>query len=262
MEKLSDTNIRDYLLERAAEPDAEVIDLRLIDGDADLAAELERATDELIEEYLDGRLPDEDREAFRVSFIACESRNDKIEENLMLRRYASENAAEVEPRPSIEPARSGLFERLLRPAFAIPIFAALLLMIGYFALVRDGRSPLEREYAAMNQTGVTNIDGGPLIALAPGAVRGDSGGVSIERMAGPRRFGLALPSGAGPDVVYSLELTAGGKTFRLDGLRASPNGTASDIKVTLPGELLTPGSARIELSSDGRPVASYIFTVK
>jgi hypothetical protein len=90
------------------------------------------------EKYLLGELPKEQHEAFEEHYFDCSACAEEIKATVAFMESSRQVAREAAPQiidekrlvPASSPAKGGWFG-WLRPAFAVPVFAALLLFIGY-----------------------------------------------------------------------------------------------------------------------------------
>src|SRR5690349_12226288 len=106
------TRIREYLLGNLSEEDQQTIEERLMVED-DLYEELEISKVELIEEYRSGELAGKERSWFEQNYLATTEGRE---------RHAFIAALECFQRPSPQPQRLTLFERL-RSSLAAPRWA-------------------------------------------------------------------------------------------------------------------------------------------
>jgi len=98
--------IRQYLLRRLSEDQEQIIEQRLLNED-DLFEELEIAEDELVDEYVDGRLSKSDGEQVKKSFLATPEGIKKQRFAKTLGRYQSD-----QKNGAIEPKKPSLLSRL------------------------------------------------------------------------------------------------------------------------------------------------------
>jgi hypothetical protein len=149
----------------------------------------------------------------------------------------------------------------MRPAFAAPAFAALLLVVGYQNFVT---------FPALR----AEADQPRLLPSAPlhGAMRGGP----AETIAADRKHGVALPidisqqPGMAPASSYSFDLLdAQGKLVWTGVLAAPAAGDGGDQRVTLavPGPILKDGGYTVAVSGVGpqgerTPLERYVFTIR
>jgi hypothetical protein len=90
------------------------------------------------EKYVLGQLPKEQHAAYEEHYFDCPACAEEIKATVAFmesaRQVVGEEAAQAVDEKRLVPAApraSGWFGWLLRPAFAVPVFAALLLLVGY-----------------------------------------------------------------------------------------------------------------------------------
>lgn len=258
---IDDKKLRDYLLGRAAEDDDEAISLSIVSGD-DLAERLERAENDLVEDHLDGLLSGPEDELFRKNFLASPQRRELIREISLLRagvRQAGSADTSAAVKRTSRHERRGLFFMFSRPVIA---FGSLLLMLFagsliWYVFVRDARTPLEAEYAAINRRELgdpAKTAGFSVINLVSANMR-DAASTAAHPAAGLTQsvvFRLALPvsEAEGAEIEASIErsgkraFTVGGRVFR--------NQFGSELRFIAPKSVLPPGAYQIVLRSAGK----------
>jgi hypothetical protein len=220
------------------------------------------------ERYLLNELPPEAREAFEEHVFDChECAMDIRAAAVFVDEAKAQLPALTQPVPS-PPSASPAKPRLkrdrwfdwLRPAFAVPVFATLLLVLGYQNLVTFPALRMEANEPR-------------LLPSAPlrGATRGGSG----LTITADRKRGVALPleisqeSGVAPATSYSFDLldSQGKKVWT--GVIAAPPGDGGDQRITLaiPGAMLQNGSYTVAVSSIGpqgqhTPIERYVFAIR
>jgi hypothetical protein len=134
----SELLIRRFLLSSLSEEEREQIETRLMTDDQ-FFQQINLVEDELIEEYLDGELPDADRSRFENTFLCAPERQHKLRFTKALRAHAANALKEKTPR--IDPSRRHWYEGFLdlfdisRPVLAYSLAAALLMLVGGGALM-------------------------------------------------------------------------------------------------------------------------------
>ncbi len=123
---------KNYFLGQMSADDAEKLELQVIFND-DSEVELLSAEDSLIEDYLDGRLTEEEIRAFDTKFLVTEERRERVEFVKMMRGLA-ENTATLSG--NVEEKKPNFFNQL-KSIFSPRKFAfgfggiALILTIGF-----------------------------------------------------------------------------------------------------------------------------------
>jgi hypothetical protein len=125
------------------------------------------------ERYLLGELNAETREAFEEHFFECQECAMDLRAAAAFVDEAKVQLAEPAAAPSAEPGKTAPRQRdwfaWLRPAISVPVFAALLLVIGYqnFATIPSLRSAAsEPRLAPWATLHVGTRDGGPMPVVA------------------------------------------------------------------------------------------------
>jgi hypothetical protein len=126
--------VRRYLLGDLTGSDQEHCEEKFMTGDTSLA-ELEVAEDELLDEYLAGRLTADEREQFERHFLSTPERQKKLRFAKVFRRYVAAH----QPAPAVTASRipPSLFNLQTWPA-RIAIVATLLVMAGFWLYMRSG----------------------------------------------------------------------------------------------------------------------------
>ena len=116
--------LKQYLLGQASEADREEIERDLLAND-DFFEELLVAEDEVIDEYVNGRLSGLERGAFEEHFLATPDRHEKLKFGRAFNRYLSSQAA---AEPTATPSVSSNWLRT-RPLFSSPLRIAALVIV-------------------------------------------------------------------------------------------------------------------------------------
>ena len=136
LQSVNGGSLRRYLLGELSEQEREQVEQRLMTDD-DLYQQLMVAEDELIDEYISGALPDQDREKFGRTFLRVPELRQDVRFTAALRRHALKTVPQPAPRGSHSPPRFSPFDWLrkffMRPAlgfaFAAAFVAAVLLAV-------------------------------------------------------------------------------------------------------------------------------------
>ena len=278
-------SIRRYLLGTSAPAEQELIELRLL-ADRTFYDEVSAAEDELLDEYLDGRLAGRERENFDDIFLAAPERQQKLRFALALRRSAAESAR---PSPADSAtiaggaesaggaARGGFFVRLGPAARAACAAVVVLAAAGAVLLaVLDSRqthapthaapaaderaADLSRPREAPAPPHVTQArpDGRAdapaktiAVTLTPGLTRGaddETRRVEITPDVGRVRLELLIASGDYPTYQATVRSVEGRAVCDLTGLAAESSGGAQAVFVEVPASSLAPDDYRVKLS--------------
>ena len=87
------------------------------------------------EKYVLRELPEDLQEAYEQHFFDCSICAADIKAAAIFAETTREIFAEEHDHPATDPERGSVWSRWLRPAIAVPVFAALLLLVGYQNLV-------------------------------------------------------------------------------------------------------------------------------
>ena len=262
--------IKGYLLGDLSTEECEKIDLRIIEDD-DFAVEALAAEDLLIESYIDGELSEADAMKFRSNYLINETRARQVKEFVALRAAASAIANRPAERPQKKNDASkwslaALFENL-RPvtAFAVPALIAVVGFAVWFYVSDRGITPLEREYAALNQADMGDLNqfaSFSKIQLTPGAFRGGAqeARVATGTLTEGVLFRLPLTFDPAPWAKFDATLLQEGKTiFRVEEVRPFTDGDGSEVRLLLPREAIKRGQYQISLSQRGQNLSPVVF---
>lgn len=219
-----------------------------------------------VERYLLGELDGDAREGFEEHMFGChECALDARVATVFIDEAKPElgkiapNQTEAKTTGNKERGRSNWF-LWLRPAFAAPVFAALVIVIGYQNLVTF---PALRETAAQPAV----IPEAPL----SGATRGES----RPTVTADRAHGISVPvdipldPAIGTFVSYSFQLyDSHGKRAWSGTIPAPAQKSTGDLQFSfvVPGGMLKDGTYRVSITGNGAqgeatPIESYVFDV-
>ena len=292
--------IRRYLLGTAAPAEREGIERRLL-ADPAFYDEVSAGEDELLDEYLGGRLPPRERAAFESVFLAAPERQQKLRFARALRRRTGGAAlplpADFATTHETSQARAsrppGLFNRLNRTARLGLAFVALLAAAGAVLLaVRSAWRPPAPTTAPAAAERAGNVSrphpspAAPVPAAQPkdrknsraktvvatlrtGLTRGgDEGTKRVEIPAGIEfiRLELLLASAEHASYDASVQTVESGEVASLTHLPAESADGEPAVVAELPASALAPGDYRVKLSGrdesgEVEPVATYFFRV-
>lgn len=262
---ITENTLRKFLLGNCSDAEAEAIGVTMID-DPEYAETVLAAEDDLIEDFLDEILSDDDRELFLSNFMTTPARLEKLEQTSLLRKFAKKESTRTE---TVDTSKDGgaldaIIAFLTGRAFLAGA-AILIVAISVFWFLSGrtgGLSPLELEYAALNSKDLTNapeIAGISNKSLAPDVFRGAES-TSKLRLAGLSErvlLRLALPVKTTDSV--DAEVTLGGKVvFRQKGVKVYSNPNGAEVKLLLPRSILSAGNYQIRITGD----ATYAFAIE
>ena len=220
----------------------------------------------VVERYLLNELAPDAREDFEEHMFGCqECALDTRVVTMFVEEMKAQLGKTAPSRPGVKDAGKSAKARTFwsswwRPIFATPVFAALLLVIGYQNLVTF---PALRNSA--NQPSVVPV--APLSGATRGAAR--------TKINADRAHGVSLPldipldPGIGSFVSYSFALSdSTGKLVWTGSIQAPHQGLAEDMQLSLviPGKILETGGYALSISGvgpDGKrtSIENYVFDV-
>lgn len=257
--------IRQYLLGLLGPEQRPAVEERLLTDDA-FYEELLIVEDELIDQYVAGRVSQAEQENFEAHFLITPERRKKVRFARALKRCVAargerttEGAAESPgedgdvPRP---PSRWLKYLSSLRPRSPALVFslaaALLLVLVGSWVWVRGPglRKEPPRIFAATLSPGLTR-DGGEMKKLR---IPPDSDEVQLR---------LALRGGEYRSYSAVLLSAEGSTVLKAEGLSPAPSDGGRAVVFTAPAKALPPGDYVLKLGSDGAPesIDSYPFRV-
>ena len=247
--------MRDYLLgaldaDRRAQLEEQIL------CDPTVYQEVLFVEEELIDQYLSGRLSKTERQQFETHFLITAKRQKNLRFGRLLKRYVHshpvlvprENVAAAvteavtpAPAPKLFSFPIGVFNKGPAMAFAAAIFAAFLGLTLFWWLAI--RKPAER-VAQQHSSHVIEV------TLIPGSIRSD--GVTIQRVKVPPK---------GTDIKLELQLTNASfhnyksQLFRENAslqtvaeLKMEAKGDQHIVPITIAGDMLSPGDYQVKLS--------------
>ena len=263
--------LKQYLLGTLTEPETEEIDLRVISDDS-FADELSMAESDMIEDYLEGTLSDEQVQLFRASFMTSREREEQLQEISLLKTYAHSQDVKKNASESTEKLS---FTELLRSYFRpITIVAATVAAVLVIGLIWSGyfgssSSVLEKEYAELNKRDLSNVSelsDYSSVNLSSGSFRDAN---SAARQNGDQLtetvlFRLAITSNAADGSTFKAKISRSGTlVFTLENARVYQNPNGQELRILLPKSILQKGQYQIRLeNASGSEVGNYTFVIE
>jgi hypothetical protein len=265
--------IREYLLGRFASADAAILEERLLIDDA-FYQELLIIEDELVDQYLAGRLTDSDQRSFEGHFLIPLERREKLRFARNLKKYVSRagdeyfapapTAAGAESTPAVpSPVSKKTFwpRTWKRPILSYSLAAAATAAV----LVLAFAAPLIVKNLIPPQQGTGTV---LAVELVPGRTRGDEETKQITVTAGTNtvQLQLRIPNDVAHQAYRAiLQTTDGREILRQENIRPDP---ASNDRVIcpIPANLLKPSDYDLKLSGRNQQgeyedVSRYYFRV-
>ena len=189
------------------------------------------------EKYLLGELPKDQHAAYEEHYFECPACAQDLQTTVAFMESARQ-VARSETRQTIDdkrlaPTSGGWLRWLLRPAFVVPVFAALLLFIGY----QDGVTIPNLKQASARTATAEVVKSFSLISVGSRGVGTSSLTLAVE----PKEdFGLDvdMPGNSSSGYVCEIQDASGKVRFTLP---VSPEEAKRSVHVNIPGGSLQPG---------------------
>ncbi|HVQ38903.1 MAG TPA: hypothetical protein VMS31_15300 [Pyrinomonadaceae bacterium] len=246
------------------------------------------AEDELIDDYLDDLLSDQERRKFQSYFLATPQQQQKVRIARSLKKYAlgrpllpvSPRDADVSPGGGL--GRTGRWFNLRNPFILLPVAAALLIVISLgilrlneFRRTRDlseqaetRRSIIEQELASINSQAETGGKQVVTVVLPPLSVRGAS---SSRKLRSPGNgvlveLQLVMSGEQYPAYRALLKKADSSESFTINDLHIASTSAGKVVLLRIPSNLLTRGTYLMQLFGVGTTggaelVGAYDFQV-
>jgi hypothetical protein len=254
----ADRQIRDYLLGALQAERREEIEQRILSDD-DFHEGVEIAEEELVDDYVRGKLPPLDRQLFETNFLASPLRRQKLLFAQAL-HSAVDSRASSRPLPRTIPL-SRFYPYALAAATLIAAFLGVL-DYQYAKKIRE-----DREQLALLAGKIEN-------SLSPGQVAPGSifqtDLLPSGSRSGPQprfvlpngilavRFNLVLPAGSEGLIKLDLLNDAGQPIISQTGIKIERRGDKDSVSATIEAEYLSPGNYVLHLTPQS-PAASFDY---
>lgn len=198
---VDNSKLKKYLLGSLKESESEEFDLRLIADEA-FADEILLAEQELIEDHIEGSLSGDDEARFQSTFLISSERREMLSETSLLKEFAREELGSLAPHLQDLPAgRRSFLSIYFRPLLAAAAVLLAVLAVGLLwnSFIRQKASPLETEFAALNNSDLSDLSGLSNVYpvnLSPGTFRDAAPGAkhNSANLTETVLFRLALPT--------------------------------------------------------------------
>lgn len=260
--------LRKYLLGGLDEGGRERVELRLL-SDGEFAEEMAGVRQDLFEEYAAGALGAAEREGFERHCLNTHGARERLKFARALDRSVDERLKDSEAGSAADGARPSWFRRLFTggwPRFAVPVAAALLLVVLYAAWqlwarrapADDLRAALAPKILSLNTP--AGGDAAPPVAgashsvtLRRDIVRESQGLTRIAAPPGAEVLELRLVLAGEPDESYRAALLTDEdeEIASVGGLRAEGDGADRVLVFKLPARALPHGDYQLRVEGVG-----------
>jgi hypothetical protein len=253
-------NFKNYFLGLMSVEDAETLDLRII-SDSEIESELLETENNLIENYLDGKLVNDELKAFNANYLITNERRERVKLVKKLRSYQAQNTERKETKPSF-------FEQLksfvtLRPVSFVMASLALILALGlaWQIIFRSGINVADTELVAINKQDLSNLEtlkDYKKLSLASGSLRsgGSNNGLSEKDLTPRVLLQLILPNKTDSTQNFTVKISKDGQieqTF-------TQKSYEKEVRIVIPKSMLTKGEYQVTLEK-GSEKYNYYFAV-
>jgi hypothetical protein len=252
--------IKNYLLGLMSENDVEAIDLQIL-SDKDMEDTLLEAENELIEDYLDENLSNEEIKAFNENYLINDERRKRVEFVRLMRSYAEKQTTETEIKPSFFEQLKSFFT--LRPLRLAVVSIALILALGiaWQVIFNSNKISTDTELVALNKQDLSNLDefkNLKNVSLISGNVRSGGNGnlLKANDLTDKVLLRLALPNqSANKD--FTVKISQNNQVKQTFTQRT----IGQEVRLLIPKSILTKGEYQITLEKDGEKY-NYYFAVE
>ena len=272
---MPESTYKNYFLGSLAEEPSVEIELRVVEN-KDFAAEIASAEENLIEDFLDGRLSAEDANLFRNNYLVTEERIKNVEMTALMRRLAGENANNsVEIDDSNSREHAGFFRWFGSLGMGVRLAAAfvglIVVMTSTWFVLRPQRDTeliaLQNRYEQINQN-PSSVDLDKKLSeltlvssnlRSSGSTTEHSGTDLTENV----RFRIALPPQTDTSITHNVTIFRDStEVFQLNNIRPLVNPSGPELRLLLPREIFPSGNYRLNLKSGNAPDLDYLFVIK
>lgn len=266
MHEVNNQWMRQFLLGDLTEEKREEVE-QLVLSESDTREKLSMAEDDLIEDYLEGSLTEEDSQKFLNQFLAIPHQRNKLRLAKSLRRVAKEDLrsvtqpVEVEAKPTVDaPVSIDEFKErkrrsLLRYApIAAVVIVAFVLGVVWFANYRRNvarearRAAIESELGELNARGQDLPSDQKLILIVPPLTTRSVVANVSPNFKGPLLELWLLPNNKGVAKYSALLQKVGSEDqYEIRNLQLQDHGASKAVRLWIPINFVQPGSYRVQL---------------
>jgi hypothetical protein len=277
-----EVRVRRFLLGQLEKNERERVEQTLM-VDMDYGEQVLLIEETLIEDYLDGALPAEERQAFETYFLASSQQRRKVKVATLLNTYGARELSVFDQPITPAPHHRRSINLLIgsHPVWFTSITALLLLIlaIGVFEAIRSRRESIEadqrkldieRELTQLSNSRAQDLTASMFaLALAPVALRDGEDLPALSMPFAAEIIELRLLLGGDSYLRYTVELSSSGGavTFTLAGLSPQSTSDGEAVVVRIPSRFLGRGDYKLSLigiSNHGRGsyTGEYLFSVR
>ena len=252
--------LKSYLLGHLDEPRREELEQHLL-NDGEFFEELLISEDELVDNYVAGRLNDVEKKRFESHFLITPERHRKFQFGLTLNKYLQTNdEANAQSVISVKPRSLFQTRSAMWPIRKTAIAFSLIAVLGVASFVLY-RTFVRTSFDNSRPYVVSLVSGGGTRSAGSAVPK-----VSIPAGTGVVEFRLAVVETNYQSYIAEISPDQGSKTKVRSSTTLQENGERS-IVISLPADSIPPNDYRIELSgirASGEPefIDRYVFRVQ
>lgn len=251
---LETDRIRRYLLGdvSAAEREGLAMSISEHDFDRDIAI----AENELIEEYLEGTLSNDEKELFESHFLSSGEHRDLVHELALLKKYSS-GPAQAYLTGEMPVVNEGLSQYRPLAAAAVIVVLGLLGLLSWTMLSVEPLPPLEQKYADLNSGDLSDLSQYPSMVLVRDSEIQHTREPRFRTQGPGTSFLFRMPVGGTDAGGYDAAVAIRGRErFNVEGLRTYQGDGTLEVRLLLPREMLSAGRVTITLTPKGGGAAT------
>ena len=246
---LETEKFRRYLL--SGETEAERRDLIMSNSEHDFERDISIAENELIEDYLEGALSDDEKDLFESNFLSSVEHRDLVSEVSMLKKYSS-GPAKAYLTGEYRPPNEGLAQYRPLAAAAAIVVLGVLGLLSWRMFQPDVRPPLEQQYVDLNAGDLGDLSLYPSVVLAKDSDIRPAHEARFKTAGPGTSIMFRMPVSGSAAGLFDASATMNGKeAFKIERLKIYRDGDTSEVRLLLPREILEPGHASITLTPHG-----------
>ena len=244
--------IRRYLLGDASEAEREELAMSI--SEHDFERDISIAENELIEEYLEGTLSNEEKELFESHYLSSDDHRDLVNELALLKKYSSGPARAYLTR-ELPVQSGGLSDYRPLAAAAVIVVIGMLGLLSWTMFNVEPLPPLEQKYVELNSGDLSDLSQYPSMVLVRDAEIQPAREPRFKTNGPGTSFLFRMPVGDASfyDAAVAID---GREAFKIAGLKAYQTDGTSEVRLLLPREMITIGRVAITLNPKGGGTAA------